>query len=42
VVGEEVGGQHDRVIVAFREYPMTGSAQGGVTLADEAKGKAES
>jgi phenylpyruvate tautomerase PptA (4-oxalocrotonate tautomerase family) len=40
VVAEEVGAQHDRVNVVFREYPMTDSAQGGVTLAAEAKGKA--
>jgi hypothetical protein len=39
-ITEELGGQRNRVIVVFREYPMTGCAQGGVGLDDEAKGKA--
>jgi hypothetical protein len=38
-VTEEVGAQHNRVIVVFREYPMTGCAQGGVTLDDEGKAR---
>jgi 4-oxalocrotonate tautomerase len=37
VVVEEVGAARERVIVVIREYPTTNYAQGGVTLADEAR-----
>lgn len=40
VLVEEVGAQRDRLIVVFREYPTTNYAQGGITLADEAKASA--
>jgi 4-oxalocrotonate tautomerase len=37
VVTEELGAAHERVIVVFREYPTTDYAQGGITLAEEAR-----
>lgn len=37
VVVEEVSAVRERVIVVFREYPTTDYAQGGITLADEAR-----
>lgn len=40
VLVEEVGAQRDRLVVVFREYPTTDYAQGGITLADEAKATA--
>ena len=37
VVVEEIGAVRERVIVVIREYPTTNYAQGGITLAEEAR-----